>query len=76
MPYPTGDTAQPDSAIVTLTVPVDVDDKANDYVLDAIVGSLTFLTTPQAWNADGHTQTPDDASAYAQMVIDSLSIVW
>lgn len=76
MPYPTGDTDQPNNATITLTVPVDVDDRANDYVLDALVGSLTFLATPQAWNSDGHSQTGTQAAAYAQAMLDSLSIVW
>lgn len=76
MPYSTGNSAQPDLATVTLSVPVIHDGEANDYLMDCLTSFLNQMASPFNWNADNYTQTADDAAAYGQVILDSMSIVW
>lgn len=76
MMFSTGNTAQTDTATVTLSVPVIHDGEANDYVLDALVACLTALASPFSWNSTGYTETQADAAANGQSMLDSMTIVW
>lgn len=74
--FPTGNNTQDDIATVTLSVPVKHDGDANDFILDALVSQLNYLTNPTAWNDTSYSVSATDAAAYAQTMFDSMSIVW
>lgn len=76
MPYPTGNTPQTDSAIITLTCPVVVDGEANDFLLDALTAFLISLTSPNAWDCQNYAVSCTDAAADAQTMLDSMAISW
>jgi hypothetical protein len=72
--FPTGDIDQPDTVTVTLTVAVNKNTTADDWLLDALTGSLIRLTFPDAWSDAGYTITADQAAAAAQAMWDSMVI--
>jgi hypothetical protein len=72
--YPTGNDPQSDTLTLTATIPYDNDGIANDFLLDAILGSLFALTNPASWNDAGYTVTAAQAAAMAQTVYDGITL--
>lgn len=75
MIYPTGDVAQTDHVTVTLTVAFKLDDKANDWLLSALIGQIVYLTNTYAWRDQGYVITAAEAAAAAEAMLASMVIM-